>query len=99
MTLIVPRLVFIEPVPLITVHSTGLAAVRVISGDMHFALFSAQPNLEGDLTENVVNHRQSMPVAGVLDALPIVIAAAAEAAGLATAEVVRKIVGRTAGVH
>lgn len=88
-----PSPVLLEPFPIIPVHSDALGHVQVIGDNMHFVLYVAQPSvLEPDMLERIVNHRQTLPVAAVWAALPLVIAKLADAAMLSAAEITRRLV-------
>ncbi len=66
---------FTEPVPILTIHSHRMAFMDVLGGDFHFALCVNQP-VTGvpHGIEHIINNRISMPLGGVIDALPFVIA-------------------------
>jgi hypothetical protein len=87
---------FFEPIPLITVHSERLAFVRIIGSNMHFALAVSQPGSAENAVEQIINHRQSMPLVGVVEALPLVIATLAQTGAFNTAELARKLVEKVA---
>jgi hypothetical protein len=67
------KLLFAEPVPILTIHSHRVAFMDVLGSDFHFALCLEQP-LTGvpNAHEHIVNNRISMPISGVAEAMPLV---------------------------
>ncbi len=76
-----------EPRPLITLHSDDLAHIQIIGENVHFALSVTQPSVvHAGHTDFMINHRHSMPVVGVMRALPLVISKLAAISAFSTSE-------------